>query len=143
MASIALGLIRPDGREPALNASTFSAPWIRANASAIWLRFEFSTHTKTTFFTSNPPSVASGTPSICPYLTTPAPTPGAEPGPSTPRRCHPVPAFSSVAAVSTSAPVPRADLFHEAQALIQQRPHAQVHDSVVDAVSVASGSEDA
>src|ERR1051326_6207625 len=50
MAAIALGLMRPDGREPALNASTRSPPWIWANASAIWLRFEFSTQTKITRF---------------------------------------------------------------------------------------------
>src|SRR5690606_30350347 len=40
----------PEGREPALSASTPSPPWMRANASAIWLRFEFSTHTKSTRF---------------------------------------------------------------------------------------------
>src|SRR5215831_18231096 len=60
MASTALGLTRPEGREPALEASTFPPPCMRANASAIWLRFEFSTHTKTTRFTSNPPGSPSG-----------------------------------------------------------------------------------
>src|SRR5262245_53061881 len=46
MASTALGLIRPDGREPALKARTRWPPWMWAKASAIWLRFEFSTQTK-------------------------------------------------------------------------------------------------
>ena len=46
MKRIAFGLIRPDGFDPALDASTPSPPWMRANASAIWLRLEFSTHTK-------------------------------------------------------------------------------------------------
>ena len=45
MNSTARGLTFPDGRLPALNASTRPAPWMRANASAIWERFEFSTHT--------------------------------------------------------------------------------------------------
>ena len=35
-------------RDPALHASTAAPPWMRANASAIWLRQEFSTHTKST-----------------------------------------------------------------------------------------------
>jgi hypothetical protein len=43
MASTAFGLIRPDGREPALNASTGPATCILANVSVIWLLFEFST----------------------------------------------------------------------------------------------------
>src|SRR2546428_368159 len=47
MASIALGLIGPDGREPALNAATPPPLCMRANASAIWLRLEFSTQTNT------------------------------------------------------------------------------------------------
>src|SRR5581483_4479922 len=34
------------GREPALWASTPGPPWMRAKASAIWLRQEFSTQTK-------------------------------------------------------------------------------------------------
>src|SRR5690606_24044683 len=50
MKRTARGLTRPEGREPALSASTPSPPWMRANASAIWLRFEFSTHTKSTRF---------------------------------------------------------------------------------------------
>src|SRR5882724_2764124 len=52
MASIAWGLIIPDGFEPALKATTESPPWMRANASAIWLRFEFSTQTKRSFLVS-------------------------------------------------------------------------------------------
>src|SRR5947209_8515377 len=52
MNSTARGLIRPDGREPALNASTVPAPWMRAKASAIWLRLLFSTQTKTMRFMS-------------------------------------------------------------------------------------------
>lgn len=43
---MALGLIRPDGRDPALKACMEDAPSIRAKASAIWLRLEFSTQTK-------------------------------------------------------------------------------------------------
>lgn len=35
IASTALGLIRPEGWEPALNASTLPPPWMRANAWAI------------------------------------------------------------------------------------------------------------
>jgi hypothetical protein len=35
MTSIAVALTTPDGREPALWASTLSAPCMRANASAI------------------------------------------------------------------------------------------------------------
>src|ERR1044071_8066420 len=54
----ARGLPRPDGREPALKASTRSPPCRRANASAIWLRQEFSTHTKSTRLA--PPSASSG-----------------------------------------------------------------------------------
>src|SRR4051812_22763777 len=38
----------PEGAEPALNASTRSPPWMRANASAIWLRLLFSTQTNRT-----------------------------------------------------------------------------------------------
>src|SRR3954454_20215120 len=48
MASMALGLTRPEGREPALWASTRPAPWMRAKASAIWLRLLFSTQTNRT-----------------------------------------------------------------------------------------------
>src|SRR5574337_1118367 len=59
MAAMALGLITPDGCEPALYASTALPPSMRANASAIWLRFEFSTHTNrtrlTNSLTSSPP----------------------------------------------------------------------------------------
>jgi len=44
----------PDGREPALYASTFPGPWMRAKASAIWLRLEFSTQTKITRFIAPP-----------------------------------------------------------------------------------------
>src|SRR5690606_10071843 len=50
MKRIAFGLIRPDGREPALNASTSAPPCMRANASAIWLRLAFSTQTNNTRF---------------------------------------------------------------------------------------------
>src|SRR5215203_1466346 len=50
MISIAFGFTFPDGREPAEKASTFPPPCIRANASAIWLRQEFSTHTNKTRF---------------------------------------------------------------------------------------------
>src|SRR5947199_3435640 len=46
MKATARGLTTPEGREPALWASTPSPPWRRANASAIWLRLAFSTHTK-------------------------------------------------------------------------------------------------
>jgi hypothetical protein len=45
MASIALGFTLPLGLDPALSARTWSLPWILANASAIWDRLEFSTHT--------------------------------------------------------------------------------------------------
>src|SRR3989344_7202087 len=51
MASMAFGLTPPEGLEPALYASTCGPPSILANASAIWLRFEFSTHTNSTRFT--------------------------------------------------------------------------------------------
>src|SRR5437764_14811144 len=44
------GLTRPEGREPALCASTRPWPWMRAKASAIWLRLEFSTQTNRTCF---------------------------------------------------------------------------------------------
>src|SRR6185437_4472804 len=50
MNSTARGLTRPDGREPALYASTRPAPCMRAKASAIWLRLLFSTQTNTTRF---------------------------------------------------------------------------------------------
>src|SRR5690349_9110456 len=50
MNSTARGLMRPEGAEPALDASTASPPCMRANASAIWLRFAFSTHTNRTRF---------------------------------------------------------------------------------------------
>src|SRR5262249_34159266 len=45
MKATARALTCPDGREPALCASTQPCPCSRANASAIWLRQEFSTHT--------------------------------------------------------------------------------------------------
>jgi hypothetical protein len=45
MKRMAFGLICPDGPESALRASMASPPWICANASAIWLRLEFSTQT--------------------------------------------------------------------------------------------------
>src|SRR5687767_7280802 len=48
MAATAFGLTRPDGRDPAECASTSGPPYMRANASAIWLRLEFSTQTNTT-----------------------------------------------------------------------------------------------
>src|SRR5688572_27552675 len=50
MKRVALGLTWPEGLEPALSASTLSPPWIWAKASAIWLRFEFSTQTNSTRF---------------------------------------------------------------------------------------------
>jgi len=50
--AIAFGFTTPDGREPALKASTASPPCIRANASAIWLRQEFSTQTNKSLFVS-------------------------------------------------------------------------------------------
>src|SRR5687768_15311768 len=46
MIATALGLTAPDGRDPALQASTPAI--LRANASASWLRQEFSTQTKST-----------------------------------------------------------------------------------------------
>src|SRR5438270_5601047 len=54
MAATARGLICPDGREPALTASTRPPPWRRAKASAIWLRLLFSTQTKRTRFGRSP-----------------------------------------------------------------------------------------
>src|SRR5690242_15026579 len=48
MKRTALGLTTPDGREPALSASTPSPPCRRAKACAIWLRLAFSTHTNST-----------------------------------------------------------------------------------------------
>src|SRR5205823_5694671 len=45
MNCTARGFTLPDGRLPAEWASTSLPPWRRANASAIWLRFEFSTQT--------------------------------------------------------------------------------------------------
>jgi|GEM_PF-2235410 len=68
---MALGLTTPDGRDPALYASIDAPPSIRANASAIWLRLEFSTQTNSTRFTllmwtpeaeknSNPPHARIG-----------------------------------------------------------------------------------
>src|SRR3546814_3882806 len=50
MKRTAFGLIRPDGRDPALRASTCAPPCMRAKASAIWLRLEFSMQTKRTRF---------------------------------------------------------------------------------------------
>src|SRR5438874_9334324 len=50
MNSMARGLTLPEGREPALNASTLPAPYIRANASAICERLLFSMQTKRTRF---------------------------------------------------------------------------------------------
>src|SRR5262249_38493148 len=93
MASIALGFTRPEGREPALCASTFPAPCIRANASAIWLRFEFSTQTKMTRFTGKPPSGAQRPDHSSPVLArngTPArrPTPPAPAQRAGPRPQH-------------------------------------------------------
>src|SRR5688500_8754254 len=54
MKRSAFGLITPEGREPALCASTPAPPWTRANASAIWLRLEFSTQTNNTRFIGAP-----------------------------------------------------------------------------------------
>src|SRR5207249_7301284 len=48
MAAMALGWTAFAGRQPALCASTRSPPYIRANASAIWLRLQFSLQTKRT-----------------------------------------------------------------------------------------------
>ena len=39
MTATAFGFTRPHGRDPAEYASTAPPPCIRANASAIWLRF--------------------------------------------------------------------------------------------------------
>jgi len=50
MAWMALGFTTPDGDEPALEASRTCRPWIFVNASAIWLRLEFSVHTNRTLF---------------------------------------------------------------------------------------------
>src|SRR3989449_8211435 len=50
MDAIALRLTCPEGLEPALYGSIAPAPCIRAKASAIWLRHEFSTHTNSTRF---------------------------------------------------------------------------------------------
>src|SRR6266536_2098412 len=50
MASTAFGWTRPAGREPALYASTQPAPYMRAKASAIWLRLQFSTQMNKTRF---------------------------------------------------------------------------------------------
>src|SRR5690349_10260516 len=55
MNCTARGLMRPDGAEPALHASTASPPWRRAKASAIWLRLAFSTQTNRTRFFIDPP----------------------------------------------------------------------------------------
>src|SRR6266705_529272 len=54
MASMARALILPEGREPALKASTRPAPCRRAKASAIWLRLLFSTQTKRIRIGSSP-----------------------------------------------------------------------------------------
>src|SRR5579871_1193058 len=54
MNSTARGLTRPEGREPALYASTRPTPCRRANASAIWLRLLFSTHTNSTRLAEHP-----------------------------------------------------------------------------------------
>jgi len=50
MAATAYGLIIPEGREPALYTSTLLPPCMRANASAIWLRLEFSMQTNKILF---------------------------------------------------------------------------------------------
>src|SRR5262245_56943066 len=52
MAATAFGLTTPDGRDPALYASTDDPPNMRANASAIWLRLAFSTHTNSNRLTA-------------------------------------------------------------------------------------------
>src|SRR5690606_27246729 len=52
MKRTAFGLIRPEGREPALSASTSAPPWMRAQASAIWLRLAFSMQTNRIRFMS-------------------------------------------------------------------------------------------
>src|SRR5687768_1333532 len=56
IAATAFGLTFPDGFDPALQASIVSPPSIRANASAIWLRLEFSTQTNRTRFIRSSPS---------------------------------------------------------------------------------------
>src|ERR1019366_9324897 len=113
MASMAFGFTRPDGREPALNDSTFPAPWMRANASAIWLRFEFSTQTNTTFFTDPSPFV---------------------------RGCASNNAFSSARSKATTATV--SHLFHRAKPLVQKGSHAQVHEPIMDVVILPPRCED-
>ena len=50
LASIDIGLTKPEGFEPALYDSTISLPRFLAQASAIWLRHEFSTHTNNIVF---------------------------------------------------------------------------------------------
>src|SRR6478672_11937462 len=65
MKRMAFGFTTPEGREPALNASTSAPPSMRANASAIWLRLAFSTQTNNTRFISNTPRPASSTRRLC------------------------------------------------------------------------------
>ena len=103
-------------RDPALNASMVPAQWILANASAIWLRLEFSTQTKMTRFgatvlTRRPPcgrlrsnnprperrgrprprrwprgTERPGRPRDCPIARRPEPAPGSGRDSSRPRR---------------------------------------------------------
>src|SRR6478735_313599 len=65
MKRMAFGFTTPEGREPALNASTSAPPSMRANASAIWLRLAFSTQTNNTRFIRNTPGPASSTRRPC------------------------------------------------------------------------------
>src|SRR5437870_3912313 len=50
MAAMAFGWTASAGWQPALYASTQPSPHMRANASAIWLRLQFSLQTKRTRF---------------------------------------------------------------------------------------------
>src|SRR5262245_29230617 len=100
IAAMAFGLIRPDGREPALNAWTLPSPRSRANASAIWLRLEFSTQTKRMVFTTSFPQLF---------------------------------ATRTRDAASTLN-----YLFHETKTLIEERPHTQVNEPIIDANALTS-----
>src|ERR1022692_3601335 len=102
MASIAFGFTRPDGREPALNASTFPAP---------------------VYVGRMPRPSGSGSSSRRRRIRLFSRThlPGAPQQPASSPAVRPRPALAPVA-----------DLFHEAQPLVHQRPHAEVHEPVMD-----------
>src|ERR1700747_3652032 len=51
--AIAVLSIKPSGETPALSAAMISAQECRATASAIWLRTQLPTHTKSTFTNEN------------------------------------------------------------------------------------------